>query len=618
MAERARGLRRLFVLAAPLVALGLALIYRNEGSAHGDAVHYRVMAQRFLDEGTLPLAPLEWYHPGFYLVVGAARGLVANLADAHLLVSFVVWALLMLVAARWWRAAAPEASMAPFAAAWLLASLPAAQWMVQDTMSDLAGQGLVFIAALLALMPGPRRRRHLVLAGLLFGLAITFRVSTLALFPLLLTLVWRPGESPRATLRAAAFFAVACLMAPALVATCLIATHDLEAIAAVLGTRSADNLWHWERLRDSSSELIAWGGYLGRGMSPLSLGVALIALVFAGRRREFRRGLGWRLAAGALYPLALLFNRSAFEFRYQLPFMLGLTLMTPLLWARNSGPGQTKRSLLGALGLLVMVAAQMAWAQPWMEATAAREGFVRAGARLAARVVGDERGIFAGSIAARWLAVEDPEVSRIVLDEGPKPDLREARRRFRIAVGHGLDAFTLNEIGSLGLRRELEESGWRARVLRRRAASELRHREDAHWILFDPSALTADRDLILEAWDPPAVGARWRRAPERAWRLEVEAKAHAGRELVLLAFHPAIGSARLRLGEVGIPAIDDELWRRSLLNSPRIALDSRGRGRFDFDEGAARLIRRPGVRCVGVVLVGGSSLEDAAFIFPIK
>ncbi|MEZ6196639.1 MAG: hypothetical protein R3F20_13085 [Planctomycetota bacterium] len=597
---------RAAALALAFLPTGLALLWPHAGTAHGDAVHYLGRAEAAAG-GELRLAPLEWFHPLFYLLAAGVSRLTGNAASAHRALSLTMHGVLVLAAAGVWTRRGGV--LVGLGAAALVATLPALLWLDQDAMSDVTGHGLVALAVLLALRP---RASGALAAGILWGCALGVRVSALPFLPILVVLVAGPGATERR--RRLAAFAGAALVPPVLLAARVLREHGAARTLEILGRRVGDNRLDVLGL-DRLGELVPiWATSLARGLGPLTalVGVLGLGLLLAGSAGAARRRGALALALGLAYLAAVAVNRAGYEFRYLLPLMLLLAFAAPaLLVAVARRRGSVAAGLLAA----ALVGVQLAAGLPGLRDLHARLSFVREAARRAAEAA-PEGAVFVGGPVRMWYEREAP--GALVIDVRDPAALPLART----AAAHGRSVLTANEAGSAPLREALRAEGFRPETRLEVPAGRLRNLADPFLERFDPAARRgADQPLRLEEWRPPEFSAFDEPLRDGGLKLDLSAPAYAECLVALVAGRPAGAGEGIRLGEVTVPFRRDEIWTRSLAilreapSRVTLRLDANGRGEFHLDRDHLAALGAAGAR-LGVLILGPAErLEDARRYF---
>ncbi len=531
--------------------LAIGLGFRNEGSSNADIPHYRKMIQSLDQNGALPLAPIEWYHPGHYLACWSLHALQRSFGGSDdssssiSLLNILIWAWVSFEIYRTWRRLMPRRD--PWLAAWpalAIATIPGWAWAAQDAMSDVSGSGLMIIAGLRALALTPQRRglvRGAMVAGLIAGVALTFRVSNLAFVPLTMVLLFRGtrrGGASLHRLQSRFVFAMALVLPWILLLLVLVSSHGFDQTVEVMSQQSGDNAWSGDRRVELARSFGAWGSAWGRGLGPINgvlalLTFSLLAYVAAfstwvpdslRRRRagEPRRLVSqelfvWGIAALLLPHAALvLLNRTPSEFRYQLPviafFLLPLAWMGPWLEAR------TGRTLVRGI-IVLNVVLNLSLLLPTLQELRLRRPFVRAGVEAALKVA-PESSLFLAQIARPWLDLEPGQRTIIPVRAGGETkgargpgSWHFARRAMDFARAQKASIIVINESGLDRFRLDLRRSGWRERTLKRLDRSGLRNFVDATWTSFDRDAIPCARDLEVIELLPPALEIRVSKKP---------------------------------------------------------------------------------------------------------
>ncbi len=196
---RNRGLAWPSLVLLFLLPLALGLIFQSDSSGNGDGAAYRSGVCYIEANGAIPLARLDWSHPGHLLAAWGVTRILATLGwaqDPHYaiqLLNLLSIAMLAVVLARTWFLYDPDRPRSLLAGL-CVALLPGWAWCAQEPLSDVSGHGLVAlcICSLLALQARIRDHRPFLftafVASFLAGLAFLFRPSAGLFLPIMLWL----------------------------------------------------------------------------------------------------------------------------------------------------------------------------------------------------------------------------------------------------------------------------------------------------------------------------------------------------------------------------------------------------------------------------------------------
>ncbi|MEZ5990566.1 MAG: hypothetical protein R3F30_15930 [Planctomycetota bacterium] len=491
------------------VLVGLA--FRAGTSAHGDAVMYRLMPGALLGIGAVPIQPLEWAHPGHFLVIAPFLWLqeLLGYGDDPLflcqLLNFVLHGLLAWTMFLGVRALSPDRSAIPALALGLaVASIPGWLWCSQMPLSDVSGNALILLAAGRFLLHeaecrggasparGPVRDVLPYLGtGLCIGVALLMRLSSLAMGPLFVLLGLRVLlVTPRGRRLPRGVALCAGILAPILALYLhWIAHFGLDTFLSIHLRSGGDNATF---KADLATLLSRWEAHWAEGAGPVLLvaglggtALALLASLLRGHRHPLRSRT-WLVVGATLcflpYLVAVARNQGWFEFRYQVPALFAIALGVPVLVRvaeRLAG-----RSVALVLGVAIC-GANLAHALPMLEVLGGRQTFTETGVRaLAERCPRDA--VIPAHYAhpyidflcpdRRWIPVHSEEGFGLSHHTFLPPSLVADQCLAEYREGH--EIWIMNDPTIHGLRRWLAEQGWREELVWSRSFEGLRNFRD--------------------------------------------------------------------------------------------------------------------------------------------
>ena len=550
-----------------LIPIVLGLVFQTDSSGNGDGAAYRESICYLETHGAIPLARLEWSHPGHVLTAWGLMHLLSPFGldrdphDALHILNFLALGILAVAVASTWRIYDRDRGRA-FLAGLCVAILPGWLWCSQEPLSDVSGHSLVAlcVCSLLVLQSRVSEGRALVrgafVSAFLAGMAFLFRPSAGLFLPLFLWLgcevLWKArGQRLRLTVA----FLLGGLLPVGAMYTHLILTYGMSEFLTLHFPAAIHNMGF--RGRSQAIALATqWLHNSHRGLGTyafLPAGTGWLAWLLAGDWRPGRgdeeevRGRRKRavlrpfflFALGLLpYFVFLLGNSAAARFRFSLPVQLAFVFgLVPLLGhLQRVRPGRWFGPYAG-----VFAAATIFHALPLLVLFATRKHFTEVGALEVTEIaqktdllLGHDtapyiklRQVYPGLLARGEVGVDQEPATTI----GVRFDSREESWDFwnqgwrhvegeiLKSIDRGHRVLYVNELPLGAFRHWLGLRGFREHTIRSVPAETLRHRVDASLEMMDLNDARRLVDLRVLEVEGPGV----RLDPSREGRLRIQA-----------------------------------------------------------------------------------------------
>mgnify|MGYP006921594079 CR=1 FL=1 len=571
-----------------LLPVVIGVLFWADGCGHGDSLAYRSFIEATWREGSVPLARMEWYHPGQNLLAapifgfGEWLGLWSEPLRVCSLLNFLalgfagatVFSAMKQLYLDRSRAVAIFAGLA-------VVTTPGWLWHSEQCMTDVAGHALILAWAARLLMHESRartgdsdasaRQTSTLLSwgftGFLATYDIMIRVSS-ASFGLLFFYLWTraliatPGKRERIG-RSAALLVGGAVPVVAIFGH-LIHTYGWTRFWSTYLQFSRDNIGmqvtyellgeRWlTSLQSGTGPVLFWAGLGGAAVLLLQMFRPSVRRIFTGRTPLF-----WVSVMLCLpYFIAVSRNRGWFEFRYMLPAMMLVSLACSA-WAWLAD------RLLGPWGprvlCLALITANLIHATPWLYVLGTRTPFVEVAAIETVRAA-KPGSLLLGHVGAAHIKYRAKrDYAALSVRNDPKTDgvdfwnttWQLARDILNNTYANGREAYFYNDYGLASFIEDLEKRGWTTQIVFERTFDGLRNARDENMartdldVALEPQLLQVMRLIAPENLEPRVRLQVHKDAAEGSpYELEISGEGLAGWEYRIL-----VGKALTRTGQI--------------------------------------------------------------------